>query len=323
MVVKIYPYLGEQNIGVEAPENILDRVEGNIDENAIDERVYDGIVRAWEGELRTIERDKTAKYISTRKNTEREIEGCDYLRYRTHVQTIWRRNDFEYEVQNHLSNDETGVLKCFKKVYYMLPKSQDKTLLHATAVDVAGKGILFIGKKRAGKTSLAFSMIDRLGASLVEGGNSLVSFNNGLRVYYLPRPIFARFVTIAESAYLNILLEDIEKTEAQQPWDIEAIHEIIRTRAFCVDGGLNFSRRAFGRLSGKRALSTSMVKTIVFPSYSGGGVVKVNSISIEEAYKRLVEREYKRDTALGKVQDQDHLEHPQESIVRIEWLERL
>ncbi len=320
MVFKIYPYLGEVQIAIDAPKNILDRVEANIDEAPLDGIKYNGIVRAYDGELRTIVRDKTAKYLSTRQNGEMGVDGCDYIRYKTHVQTIWRMGDLDYVVRNHLPNDESGVSKCFKKIYYSLPASQNKTLIHAAAIDVAQSGVLMVGKKRSGKTTLAFNMIDQMNAALVEGGTSLISFDGQLRVHYLPRPIFARFATIANSPYLSTFLHDIEKTESQQPWDLEAIEDIIQKKAFSVDGGLNFSRRVFRQLSGKKTLTTSAIKTIIFPAYSEGSKVKIESVSVEDAYQRLSEREFEIGTALGKMQDQNNIEHPENSVLTREWL---
>ena len=323
MVIKVYPYLGETRIAIESPEHILQVVEGNIDELPTEAEEYEGIVHASEGELRTIERDKTAKYLSTRPNREKDINGCDYLRYRTHIQTIWKQGDLEYTVRNHLVDDESGILKCFKKIYYSLPVSKKKSLIHAATVGLAQQGILIVGRKRSGKTTLALNLIDKLGASLLEGGTTLISFNNQLIANYLPRPIYVRFNTIAESHYLSLLFENLKRTEAQQPWDLEAIQEIIRTRNFFVDGGLNLSRRVFRQLSGKNTLTTAKIGTIIFPDYSEEGKVKIESISEEEAYRRLLEREFIIDTALGKTQDQDNIEHPGKSIIMPQWLEGL
>lgn len=323
MGIRIYSYLREQNIGIEGSERLLDRIEGNIDEKGEEKLKYEGIVRVFEGDIRKIVRDKTAEYISIRENKKRDIDGWDYMRYKTHVQTIWRKNSLEYEVENHLSNDETGALRCFKRIYYNLPGSKDKTLLHASAVDIGQSGVLIVGKKRTGKTTLAFNMVDKLGASLVEGGNSLISFKGKLRVYYLPRPIFARFFTISESPYLYSLFDDIESSETQQPWDLEAIRDVIKSKSFSIDGGLNFSRRAFRRLSGKDTLQVSAIKSVIFPSYSNQKIPKINSISIEEAYPRMLDREFKIYSEFGNFQDQDNPEHSQEPILSPEWLEGL
>lgn len=320
MVLKVYPYLGEENIAIECSENLLNIIEGNIDEKSIDTLNYGGIVKLSEGEMRTIVKDKSANYLTIKENSEKEFKGADFIRYKTHTQTVWQKSNLEYEVRNYLPKDETGALRCFKKIYYSLPGSKNKSLVHATAVDVNGQGVLFLGKKRSGKTTLAFNMIDNLGASLVEGGSSLISYDNQLIISYLPRPIFARFSTIVDSPYLSVFLEDLKKTESQQPWDIESIIKVIKDKSFDVDGGLNFSRRAFRALSGKSTKTKSVISTIVFSSFSNGSKVKINEVKKEDAYRLLKEREFKIETGIGKLQDQANIENPKDSIIEENWL---
>jgi len=320
MEIRVYPYLGEHNIAIEGSRELLDRIEGNIEESAKSGLQYDGIVRIQEGEMREIVRDKNVPYISLKENNEEGIEGCDYIRYRTHAKTIWKKSPFEYKVKNHIPKDETGALKSFKRIYYALSGSNNKSLIHGATVDLQDKGILIVGKKKSGKTTLAFNMIDKMKASLVEGGSTLISSNEGLYAYYLPRSIFARFSTIVESPYLSSLIEDIEKTESTQPWDIEGIKEVIKAKSFYIDGGLTFSRRTFKELSKKNTLPRSKINTIIFPSYSNGGKVELRNISIDEAYKRILEREFEINTSLTNMQDQENIENPKDSKIKQDWI---
>lgn len=323
MVKKVYSYLGENSIGIEAPLNVLNVAEGNIEEIGMEQEEFEGIVKAWEGELRAIRRNRVFPYLSTHQNKEREFEGCDYVRYDTLVQTIWKKNEFDYEIRNNLPDDETGVLKCFKKIYYALHGSKNKAMIHSSVIEAGQKGILIIGRKRSGKTTIAFNMIDRLGASMVEGGTSFINYDDQLIASYIPRPIFARFSTISSSPYLSQILEDLNLAESKQPWDLEGIQEIVAAKTYSIDGGLNFSRRAFRKLSGKRTLPYTKIKTIIFPTYSGGGSVRVAPISIEEAYKRIIEREFKMDTQLGEIKDQNNMTRPEISIITPGWLSGL
>ncbi len=321
MVFRVYHYLDEQEIGIDAPENILGMAEGNIEEEGIQSSRYESLVKSWEGPLRKIIRDKSRPYLSIIENKERDLEGYDYFRYRTLTQTRWKIDNCHYEVRNNILNDESGVLKCFKKIYFALESAKHKALIHSAAIDVNDQGILLVGRKRSGKTTLAFNIIDRLNASMVEGGTSLVSYDSGLKASYLPRPIFARFSTIVESEYLRPILGDLELAEAHQPWDLEGIREVIEAKNFLVDGGLNFSRRAFRKLSGRRTLRSTNISTIIFPTYSAGEKVKICSVSIEEAHKRMLEREFKMDTSLGNIKDQDDDNRPKSSIIDPSWLE--
>lgn len=323
METRIYPYLGEHNIGIKGPKKLLDRIEGNIEEAPLNSTDYEGIVRISEGIQRELIRNKDFPYLSLRENNLSGKQGLDYIRYNTHIRTIWQNNSLDYSVKNHLKNDETGALKSFKRIYYSLPRAKNKSLLHAATVDLDGLGVLIVGKKRAGKTVLAFNMIDQIGARLVEGGTTLVSYGGDFSAYYVPRPVFARFNTIAESPYLSILLNDLEKTESIQPWDIEAIQKIIKNRSFKVDGGLNLSRRVFSNLSGTKTLPSTKIRTIIFPNYSKNQSVTLKDISIDEAYKFILEREFEINTSLDNLQDQENIKNPPNSKLQKVWLEGL
>lgn len=55
--------------------------------------------------------------------------------------------------------------------------SQNESSLHATSVDLKGKGVLILGKSGMGKSSLALQLIDR-GATLVSDDQTLVSYED-------------------------------------------------------------------------------------------------------------------------------------------------
>lgn len=60
-----------------------------------------------------------------------------------------------------------------------------------------------------------------------------------------------------------------------------------------------------------------------FPTYTPEGKVKIEPISIEEAYTRIAEREFEIDTILGKTQDQNNIEHPEKPKITLDWLSDL
>ncbi len=323
MTTRVYNYLDEVLIGISAPDSLFSFIEGNIDEvpqKTTEEMVYDGIVHVEEGNFTKIERNSNFSYASTKPNMEKSYLGKDYFRYASHVQTIWRKNSSKYEVKNFLPGDDSGLLRCFKKIYYANPKSSNKSLIHSTLVEVEDAGVLLVGKKRTGKTTIAFNLIDKLDAILVEGGNSLISYSGTLRGYYLPRPIFARFSTIARSSYLNNFLEDFAACQSTQPFDIEAIIAIINARAFEVDSGLNFSREVFRNLSGKKTKRYTQIKTIIFPEYSTDGL-EIMNISESEAAKRIMERELPKNIYLEGLIDQDKIEKIAHSKISSFWFE--
>ncbi|PJA69475.1 hypothetical protein CO155_04325, partial [Candidatus Pacearchaeota archaeon CG_4_9_14_3_um_filter_35_19] len=250
MPTRIYPYLGEANIAISAPENLLERLERNIEERPI-KGGYEGIVKVEEGEFREIKKDKTFKYASAKSNCESSLKGYDYFRYNTLVRTIWRENDKTFHVKNHLQDDETGALKCFKNIYYSLPQSREKSLIHSSSIDLNGRGILIVGGYRSGKTTLTFKFLEELSAKLVEGGNTLISFKNNLKAHYLPRVLYARLSTISSSPYLYHLIKDINCCDAQQTIDKDALERIILSKAFHVNAELCFSREKLHELFGR------------------------------------------------------------------------
>jgi len=324
MSVRVYPYLGEISIAVNASEGLLNRLEGNIEESPIKTNNYDGIVKVEETNFREIVKDKNFRYASTKPNYEFPFEGYDYLRYNTLVRTIWKERDTVFYVRNHLPNDESGILQCLKKIYYATPASRDKSLIHSSTINLGGQGILIVGKYRSGKTTLTFKLMEELGASLIEVGHSLISFNNQLIGNYSLRALYARFSTVFNSAYLFPLLQNVDDCEAQQPIDKDALENIIKSKAFHVDAGLCLSRRKLCDLFGKKiTTSGTRIKKIIFPEYSPTEGVKIFSLQLDEAYGKITEREFPKDTGIGKVLHQTKITPPEHSNLNKIWFEDL
>lgn len=101
----------------------------------------------------------------------------------------------------------------------------DKVLRHATFVQINGKGVLLCGKSGAGKSDLAFRMLEDYGAKLVADDEVWIYPENGSLYGEAPENLRGllevRGVGIAQYPYLEKsqidlvvdLLEDKEKIE--------------------------------------------------------------------------------------------------------------
>ncbi len=322
MVKKSYFYLGEQNIGIEAPKVLLKRIGRNFEEVPIENGFNVGDVKVEEGEMVEFSRDRSKPYLATKLNDSRGYHGVDFLRYGVLVRTIWQRNPPHYEVQNFLPLDETGALSCFKKIYYNTSSSKNKALIHGSLVCVGGKGILITGKCWSGKTSLTLGFLEKFLGDFVSDGNVLISYEDGHIVgHYLPRPVFVRFHSINSSKGLSGLLKKPYEAESIQPFDKEAIEEIIAGKKYELDAGLNISRRKFAELIGVKTTPTLKVDRVVHTKFGCTDLPTINPISVEASYGLLLAREFPKETTLGNLRHQKEIERPDDSIIERDWLD--
>lgn len=322
MVKRSYFYLGEQNIGIEAPDELFKRINRNFEEIPSENVPTVGDIRIEEGEYVEFSRDRSKKYLTTRDNASRGYQGTDFLRYGVLVRTVWKKDPLHYEIQNFLPLDETAALNCFKKVYYSAPSSKNKALVHGSLVEAGGKGILIVGECWSGKTSLTMGFLEKLNGRLVSDGNVLVSYTGrSMWGHYLPRPIFARFHSISSSMGLSKVLINPEEAESIQPFDREAIEEIIAERKYELDAGLNFSRKKFAELIGIGTMPTHVINRFVHTKFDGAHLPAISSVGIEESHGLLLAREFPKETALGNVKHQREIEKPAHSIISQSWLD--
>jgi len=320
MPKRTYNYLGEGNIAIDGPEEILARVERNLEEAPSNNPNYLGIVRVDKGSLVKVKKDKKYPYLWTRTNNSRNLEGVDYMRYDAHVQTVWKKSPREYEIITNQGVDWNGALDCLKKIYYDTKSSKKKTLIHGDLVNISGRGIFIVGECRSGKSTLLMNLLENIGGVFVTGGNTLVE-NKGDRLtgFYLPRDVYLRFSSIAYSDRMFPSLGDVDSCEATQPIDIEAIQSIIRAKAFHVDAGLNYSRERFAELMGIGKSVDSPINKVIFVEYSNGSPLSLRTISDEEALERLKRREFPKNTSLGEVRHQSEIQPPTKSLIKTNW----
>ena len=322
MVKRSYFYLGEQNIGIEAPTELLGRIDRNFEETPFENVSTVGDIKIEEGEYVEFSRDRSKKYLTTRDNASRDCPGTDFLRYGVLVRTVWQRDPLHFEVQNFLPLDETAALNCFKKIYYNTSSSMNKSLVHGSLVEVGGKGILITGGCWSGKTSLTMGFLERLNGRLVSDGNVLLSCISGnMKGYYLPRPIFVRFHSISLSSALSTVLTNPEESESIQPFDKEAIQEIITERKYELDAGLNFSRKKFAELMEVGTIPSYAINRIVYTEFNNAGLPKINSVGVEKSHSLLLAREFPKETTLGNIKHQRDIERPTHSIIGQNWVE--
>lgn len=323
MVKKSYLYLGEQNIGIEGPNEVLERVDRYFEEKPTEGVPTIGDVKIEEGEYVEFNRDRSKPYLATKISNSRNHQRVDFLRYGVCVKTLWKKDLLNYKVRNFLPLDETGALKCFKKIYYSTPSSKDKSLIQGSLVEVGGKGVLIVGKCWSGKTSLTLGFLEKLNGRLVSDGNILISYNDEHMIgHYLPRPVFVRFSSISSSRNLSEILRNTEETEAIQPFDKEAIEEIIVKRKYELDAGLNISRKKFAELMGIQTIPLLRIGKIVHSRFDDS-LPKISPTSIKESYRLLLDREFPKNTPLGNIRHQRDIEIPNNSIIRQNWLEEV
>ncbi|MDP1728691.1 MAG: hypothetical protein Q8L27_00625 [archaeon] len=324
MIKKTYLYLGEQNIGIQGPKELLVRIDRNFEETPLENLSTSGLIEIQEREPVEFSRDRSKPYLVTRANNTKAYPGTDFLRYGVCVRTVWKKSPLNYEVENFLPLDETAALNCFKKIYYNVPSSRNKALIHGSLVEVNGEGILIIGGCWSGKTSLTLGFLEKLHGRLVSEGNTLISYDAGhVTGYYLPRPIFVRFHSISRLDKLSQLLTNLEGAESIQPFDREAIREIIDEKRYDLDAGLNISRKKFAELMNIRTLPSLIVDKIIHTEFEDADSPKINSSSIKEFYTLLRKREFPKTKSIGNIKHQREIENPLSSIIELNWIEQL
>lgn len=319
-----YNYLGEQDIEISGPVGLLERIGRNFEELPTEEGDKVGSIKIEEGEFVSFHRDGSKPYLSTRQNGSKDYPGIDFLRYGVCVSSIWKKDPLNFEIKNYLPSDESTTLKCFKKVYYSTEPSRNKALVHGSLINLDGKGILITGPCWSGKTSLTLGLLEKLNATFISDGNTLLSYEDGsLNGYYLPRSVFVRFSSISSSPILGSILSDIDKAESIQPFDIEYIEEIIRDKNYDVDAGLNLSRRKFSELLGVRTVPHTRIHRIIYPNFSEEDTPGIKSLDPPDAFERLSQREFPKTTSIGNMKHQRDIECPNESIIDESWFDEI
>ena len=198
MEQRIYNYLDKTKIAIESNGGLLDRIERNIEEKGISVNKFSAQITIGVNDHPIeIIKDKRYEYQSFRVNNNQPYQGWDYFRYGTHVRTIWKSYQNNFQVETNVANDEASGLICFRNLVYGHPVTQEMVLIHGSLVEIDGKGILITGDVRSGKTLLLMHFLEEYGATFISDENVLLSNEDGILIgNYIPRTIRVRFEQI-------------------------------------------------------------------------------------------------------------------------------
>lgn len=288
MSKKVFDYAGISKIEVSGPEDLLKRIAENIEREIDYCPSSDCIININQFEnLVQIEKDKKFPYLTIERDGTPEQPSIKYVRYNTHVRTIYKKSSDSYEVDSHLVMDESASLICIRNHLNNHPVLSQYPLLHASLLNLNGQGILIPGNSRQGKTTLTVYLLQEYRSSFVSDENVFLdTCEKNIRGLYVPRNPRVRFSTISESG-LSRVLENIELANATQYIDQDAIERIIATRSFDVDAGLAFSRKAFCNLLGTNSQESSLVNLVLFPNYKENENLSFRKLSLDEGINRL------------------------------------
>lgn len=285
---KVFDYCGISNVGIEGSVNLLERIAGNIEGEKSDLKTADCNISIHESEKpEKIRKDKRYDYLTIERFGTESQPSIKYTRYNTPVRTIHQKSLEEYRVDSDVELDEASGLICFRNYLSNHPKLIDSPLLHASLVNLDGRGVLITSNSRQGKTTSMVYLLEDLGAVFVGDENVILDVkgdkSQGL---YVPRTPRVRFSTIAQSG-LSKVLKDVELTNATQYLDPDAIERIISTKSFYVDAGMAFSRKAFYSLLGASSQESSCIDVVLFPKYVDNNSLSIRSIGTREGVERL------------------------------------
>ena len=285
---KSFDYAGILTIEIRGPANLLERIADNMEGETGNSSSPDCTICINQSESPVeIKKDKRFDYLTIDKTGTVEQPSIRYTRYNTHVRTIHQKSPNDYKVDTNVERDEASGLICIRNYLSNHPKLTKYSLLHASLINIDGRGILIPGSSRQGKTALAVYLLQEHGASFVSEENVILDVNEeNIRGLYVPRTPRVRFSTIAESV-LSKVLENIKVSNATQYIDPDAIERIIDTHSFNVDAGIAFSRRVFCDLLGTDSQESSPVNMVLFPKYKGSGNLNVKTLGLEEGVQRL------------------------------------
>jgi hypothetical protein len=287
MSTKVFDYNHLTKICVRCNAGLLERISENI-ESPVNSSIADCTIKINQSNP-TIEivKDKSFDYQTIEKQERDGGVSIKYRRYNTLVRTIHPEASGNYTVDTNLGYDEASGLICLRDHLSNHPGLLGKPLLHASLIEINGKGVLISGDSRQGKTTSAVYFIQKQGAVFISDENVILDNSEGiLQGIYIPRTIRVRFSTIAHSDLSNVL-EDVNLARATQYIDPDAIKNIIRTGNYQVDAGLAFSRRAFCELLGTTSKEKTPIKMVVFPKFSSTNQVKLHKLSKAEGVERL------------------------------------
>jgi len=319
MVKKLYNYIGEENILIDAPQEYADRIGKNFDEKPTRGKA-DLTIKVKELDPTIIVKDKKYPFAHISLDESREYPAIDFFRYANKTQTILMLSENEFIIESYLPGDESGVLRTVKKWYFTRDSSRQKALLHSSLVRLGLEGILLPGRSFSGKTSLTLSFLENVSADLVAEEDSLVEKIDGRLVgFYLPKPIHIRLKSVYDSERLSRILYDFSITEATQNVDADYIQKMIQTNTYDLDTSIDIARRNFAGLMGVGTANKCNVTRIVFPEYSTDSNPKIEKINSDEAYRLLMESEILKNSYMNRLKKAYEVESLSEHLTKRDW----
>ncbi len=312
-----YDYLGESKVRFEADAEYLERIGKNFEEEPGEYGEFNVRISINKKPERKIVRNPKFPFASAKINS---LLGVDFFRYNTQVQTIFRPQKNRFEIDSYIPRDESGALRCFKIWYSEQSPSLTKAKAHASLVAHDKEGILIAGNPFSGKTTLTVNLLEKLGLNFIAEENTFIERRgDALRGFYIPGPIHLRINIAANSERLYPLLEGINKLDATQNIDEDAIYRIVKARAFNVDASLNISRKNFASFLGVNTSPNCTIKQIIFPKYANGIAPSIRSIGANESYLLLRDMELSKKGDLSHVKKAYEQSKPEKSLVSETW----
>lgn len=313
--LRVYNFLDRIKVGIRAPVERLSSYEKNIQERPIVDSDYDAIIKVRLCSNKKIVKDKDYPYLWTKTKG----NNTDYYKYSTLTRSIIQNSMTDYEILEYLKDDE-GVLDIFRTIYCQSDASANNALIHASVLNINGKGTLIAGPCRSGKTSLTLALLENSGAELISEGISLIeSEKNYLYGLYLPRQIYMRFSSISKHKKLESLLSDYNLNDSPQYLDHDAIKKIIQARAFHVDAGITVSRDMFSDLLNVRMKNKTKINSCIFTNYSPN-LLGIQEINEAESIAMLKKSEFPINNTFNRVIMQNKIEHPEKSKISPTWI---
>ena len=288
MLKKIFDYNGQTKISIEGKSGLIQRISENIESEASANLAADCFIKVNEAEYPIeIVKDKKYPYLTVNKKEEEGTVSIRYTRYNTHIRTIYRKKDDNYTVDTNLALDEAAGLICLRNYLNRHHTNLNKSLMHASLIELNGRGILIPGGSRQGKTTLGVYLMQEKGGKLISDENIILNSSDYQACgVYVPKTLRVRFSAISEST-LSKALNDISLTHATQYIDPDAIERIIKDKNYNVDAGLAFSRKAFCALLGTTSKESSKINSVIFPIYMAVKKTRIKELTKEEGIKRL------------------------------------
>ncbi len=288
---RVFDYNGITSIEIEGSTNLLERIARNVEGEMAETDFVNPDCRIKINEsdtLAEIEKDKRYDYLTVSNIGTPDRPSIKYTRYNTPVRTIHHKSDREYIVDINVKLDEAAGLICLRNYLSNNQQLSSFPLLHASLLSVDGRGVLISGDSRQGKTTLAVYLLQEQKADYVSDENVILDTDGETaKGLYVPRTPRVRFSTIANSKLSEVLRDvDVERTDATQYIDRDAIEMIIATKSFHVDAGLAFSRQSFCDLLKVNSKESAPINTIIFSKYIEEGF-NVKTIPFEKGIDQL------------------------------------